>query len=293
MRPRRGVEQPRRGVEQPRRGVEQPRRGVEQPSGGSPDPGPHRPTGPGFGSSTRFGSSIPGGVGHDAPPPADQTVLRGDLPKTDRPGARDDQTVLRSDLGTSGDSPSTPHRGPDFATGAGASAAGSSTAWSKPTGGGHSGTPSPDLTAPAPNRGDVDTEDKTIDAASLGKARVDSDDPEKNPFAPRPEQKEKKSWKDRLPLVGKSEPEAPVGRRVAERKPWFRVPTRAGKKTDKRNITAALVTGAAVVLTIVVLASFFMWNGKRETAALVQSPTPTAKTTNDPAPLVTLSLIHI
>lgn len=330
-----------------------PRRGLGQMDNGVPGPGPQQPnpqqpTGPGFGTSK------PGGTGNDTPPSADQTVFRGDLPRTDPPGAKDDQTVLRSDLGTNGgtgqkapQSPpapqgqhnpagpqnpvgsqsqdavnrpphnvgpqgqghqlqnprqqapdgqaapgpggdsSTQRRGPDFAAGAGAAAAGRSTAWAKPAGGSRSGETSPDLTAPAPNRGDVDTEDKTIDAASLGKARVQSDDPEKNPFAPRPEKKDKKSWKDRLPLGRKSEPEAPVGRRVAERKPWFRIPTRVGKKTDKRNITAMLVTGAAVVLTIVVLAAFFMWNGKRETAALMQSPTPTAETSNDPAPLVT------
>lgn len=215
-------------------------------------------------------------------------------------GDPSDETIWRADLRGAGSAPQNTSAQGSPAQGSsaqGSSARGSSTwggagasAWSRPSRG-HKPAPTPDLTAPAPRPGPthpVDAEDKTIDAASLQRARV-TDDPEKNPFAPKPSPRAKKSSvRDMIPFGKKKDdgPAAPVGRRVAERKPWFRIPTRAGKQTDARNITATAITGAAVVLTVVLLAGFLFWNANREQAAMAQSATPTAEPTNSPGPLV-------
>lgn len=256
----------------------------------TPQPSDHADPTPGGGSAV--GDTPKRGLGFsDAPADEDHTMLRPDS----------DATVLRSDLGAPPPPPPPPSAPPTPASTPAPESkpASGHSAWARPSKPEAPAT-SPDVTVPAPSGlrpnttsggprpdADVDADDHTIDAASLAKAKV-TDDPEKNPFAPRPQAEKKSgSFRDHLPFGKKKDAqEGPVGRRVAERKPWFRIPTSDGKKTDKRNVTAALVTGGAIVATLVLLAGFLIWNVNRDPEAMAQSPTPTAELTNEPGPVV-------
>lgn len=305
-RPRRAAASPPPGDDDvtappPARGLDTPRRGL-----GFTDPTPQTPASPPDDPDTADRTLLrPAGApgGKDAtilrpgaseePTPADASAW-GSAPRLDLP----DRAAPGAAFGSTEPDPDTTVATPT-AHPLSTEPAPPRSAWARPE---HSdgdpglgGLESADLTAPAAaafgGRGGatVDAEDKTIDAARLGKPQpkaADASNPELNPFIPKPRSEERRPLLARLRRKDQA-PQEPVGKRVAERKPWFKIPTRGGgEKTDKRNVTATLITGAAAVLTIVLVVGVLIWNTNRNSEAMAQSATPVAPTVNDPGPLV-------